>query len=155
MDGNDHTCGLGMIIGNLHALEFCLRVFLCEAHSQQIEFPSDATMSVPETFISNWDSLGQLIDKYNASLSLSESHMSVDKAVVETRDAIAHGRLMASAEAFPLTLYKFGKPVAGRVPLAAAEVITKAWLGTNRIAVREQLAKVRQCGKVRGYSAVG
>jgi hypothetical protein len=65
---------------------------------------------VPENALTNWDTLGQLISKYNCVLSAAEVPLySVDSSVVQVRDALAHGRLSAPIKAFPLTLWRFGK----------------------------------------------
>ena len=52
---------------------------------------------------------------------------------MKIRDAIAHGRVKASLESFPVTLYKFGKKdAAGYVSVEYAEVLTAAAGFTER-----------------------
>ena len=154
MEGAEHTSGLGKIIGNLHSLELLLRVFLCEVNGESIEFPGLMTGTVPETHLTNYMSLGQLIDAYNSTLSRSEKLLSVDLSVVKIRDAVAHGRLSSPSPTFPLTLCKFGNPKGGVVPIELIEVISGKWLDENRQLIRDQMNKILQCAKARGYQAL-
>ena len=36
MDHDAYACGLGRVIANFHALELCIRMFLCELNNQGI-----------------------------------------------------------------------------------------------------------------------
>jgi C1A family cysteine protease len=76
-----------------------------------------------KTYLTNYSSLGQLVDIYNRKLDVAEQRSYVvDRQVVTIRDAIAHGRLMAYSEEFPLTLYKFGKTKARMVTEKMADL---------------------------------
>lgn len=158
MDSNEHALGLGKIIANLHGLELLLRIFLCEengdADGDGKGLPTSMPASMKDTYITNYKSLGQLIDQYNKKLTSAELALSVDEAVVKIRDAIAHGRLMSTSESFPLTLYKFGKPVSGDVPLEAIEILTKDWLKLNCYKILQQVNNVLSCSKGRGYKSM-
>jgi len=103
MDANDHLLGLGKIASNLHGLEILLRVFLCEATNQKFIFPKAGDAALPNSHLTNYDSLGDLVIDYNGALSASEKHLNVDPSVVDTRDALAHGRLMSPGTLFPDT----------------------------------------------------
>ncbi len=151
MEGTEHVIGIGKIIGNLNSLELLLRVFLCEANGEKLEFPASSTGTVQETHLTNLMSLGDLIDAYNSTLTPPEKMFSVDRSVVKIRDAIAHGRLISLSETFPLTLHKFGKPKAGMVTIELVEVISEKWLDENRKLIRDQMDKIPQCTKERGY----
>ncbi len=154
MGGTEHVIGLGKIIGNLHSLELLLRVFLCEANGENLEFSASSTGTVRETHLTNFMSLGALIDIYNSTLSPPEKIFSVDRSVVKIRDAIAHGRMTSLSATFPLTLHKFGKPKAGLVPIELMEVISEKWLDENRQLIRDQMEKIPQCAKARGYKSL-
>ena len=105
MTAEDHILGLGKIIANLHALEYVLRIFLCEANSEMVQIPLAGTIQLLKTHLTNYDSLGVLIDKYNASLSANENKFRINREVVRVRDAIAHGRAASESATFPLSLY--------------------------------------------------
>jgi hypothetical protein len=92
MEGTEHVIGLGKIIGNLYSLELLLRIFLCEANGENLEFPDSPTGTVQETHLTNYMTLGELINAYNSKLAPPEKSFLVDRSVVKIRDAIAHGR---------------------------------------------------------------
>ncbi|HEY8007680.1 MAG TPA: hypothetical protein VIE66_13010 [Methylocella sp.] len=154
MEGTEHTIGLGKIIGNLHSLELLLRVFLCEKNRENLDFPESSTGVVQETHLTNFMSLGNLIDAYNATLAPLEEIFSIDRSVVKIRDAIAHGRLTSLATTFPLTLHKFGKPKAGVVTIELVEVISEKWLSENRQLIFDQMGKIQRCARARNYHSL-
>lgn len=153
MDHDTHARAIGKIVGNLQALELLIRLFLCGANGETIEFPTNTPSSMSQTYMTNYDSLGQLIDAYNGELVPTEASFSVDRTVVRIRDGFAHGRLMATSMSFPLTLYKFGKPNSGQVPIEFAETLSEGWLEASRLLIRQQMDKVRSCAKDRGYKS--
>jgi hypothetical protein len=80
MTDDEHIAGLGKLLANLHSLELTLRIFLAEATGQMggeqnCNFPEPGTKSVCESFLTNWDSLRQLIYKFNGTLSPAEFPM--------------------------------------------------------------------------------
>jgi len=153
MNSDDHLLGTGKIVGDLHALEFVIRIFLAEAASQKIELPGPTTRQLPETFVTNYMSLGDLIDTYNSVLESSENAYAVGTEAVKIRDAIAHGRVFTS-EDFPVTLYKFGKVNDGMVPVEYAEVLSVDWLNQKCEFLMMQISNVLQCARKRGYQAI-
>ena len=154
MNGEDHLIGLGKVIGNLHTLEVLLRVFLSEAHGQDSSFPIKEA-EVPLTHLTNFMSLGELIDEYNEQLLENESAFAVLREVVEIRDALAHGRLTSLTTSFPLTLHRFGKPRAGKVPVKLTVLLSKEWFDRNRQLVRTQLENVINCARHRHFTRIG
>jgi hypothetical protein len=155
MEGIEHVIGLGKIIGNLHTLELLLRVFMCEAKGENLEFPDSSTGPMQETHLTNYMSLGDLLGAYNSTLAPPEEIFSVDCSVVKIRDAIAHGRLTSLYKTFPLTLHKFGKPKAGQVTIELTEVISERWLDEKRKLIRAQMEKILQCATARSYRSLG
>lgn len=114
----DHTSGIGRIIVNLQSLEFVARSFLTVANQQQIEIPDDETTELPQTYMTNRLSLNDIVDTYNAQLSVSEQAHRIDTSVVTVRDALAHGRLLADQARPPLKLYKFANVNKPNIPIA-------------------------------------
>jgi hypothetical protein len=133
MDENDHARGVGKIITNLEALEFVIRIFLGNVHSQKLEYPTPTTKELPETYISNYMSLDELAKEYNAGLSPAEQTHCVDAEVIKIRDAFAHGRIYSQTESFPITLYKFSKPKDGKATVEYAKTLTTDWLKQKMI----------------------
>jgi len=92
MDYDDHCINLGRLWGSLQSLEVTLRIFLTQAN------PS-------ENHITNSDTFGTLVGKYNGRLSNEEQSLhSVDTSVVDIRNALAHGLVSGRMGGFPLTL---------------------------------------------------
>ena len=115
-----HVQGLGKLLGNFHSLEFLLRIFLYKlpsAASSGVAYGTDI-YSLPvgtelaECALTDYDSLGQLIDKFNSEME-RRTLPQIDRTLVEVRDAVAHGRVSTSAKDQPLRLLKFSKPCAG------------------------------------------
>lgn len=155
MEQDDHTHGVGRIITNLEALEFVIRIFLTKANDQKLEFPTPETTELPETFVTNYMSLGELIDEYNNILSPAERIHCVDAQVVKIRDAFAHGRIYSNSESFPIALYKFSRPKDGKAAVEYAETLTTDWLKQKGDLIHTQTGKVVACGKSRKYKSFG
>ena len=155
MDANAHLLGLGKIVANLQTLEILLRIFLCDATGQTFTHPKASDTSLPESYLTNYDTLGKLIDDYNATLGVSEEMFQVDRRVVSVRDALAHGRLMAAADFFPLTLYRFAKPANGAVSLLSSETLTECWFASQSALIRSHLKRIVDCSMKRKYPSIG
>jgi hypothetical protein len=82
MTAEDYLLGIGKIVGNLHALEHVLRIFLCEANGEKIEYPTSTMKEVDETSLTNYDQLGTVIDKFNGRLLANEQNFRVDRSAV-------------------------------------------------------------------------
>jgi hypothetical protein len=150
----EHLRLIGTIILNLQALELTLRLFLLKAHKQFVDWPKPTDTLVRENYVTNYLSLGPVIDDYNKALSDAEKKkFTIDKTVVSVRDAIAHGRLVTPTEGFPATLWKFEKPKDGKVP-ASNITLTKDWLTKTSDNIDAQRGKVLECFKGRGYEGL-
>ena len=155
MTGDDHLGGIGKIVGNLHAMEHVLRIFLCEANGENIEYPVRGAAKLAETHLTNYASLDKIVVEYNAGLASDEQQYQVDPVVVKIRDALAHGRVISFSLEFPVTLYKFGKADGNKqVPIEYAEVLTEAWLNEKRTLLREQITKIVRCAGKRAYKSI-
>jgi hypothetical protein len=131
---DEHATHLGGLLGNFQSLEFCLRMFLQKLPSARpigipygtdiYSFPVGA--SLPESEWTNYDSLGQLIDKYNAE-GAKQALPPIDRTLVEIRDALAHGRVSAASVTVNLRLLKFSRPTNGQVCITFNEALSSAW----------------------------
>jgi hypothetical protein len=154
MRAEDHLRLVGGIILNLQALELTSRLFLLKAYKQVIDWPKPTDTLVPENSVTNYLSLGQIIDDYHKALSeVEKGEFTIDKSVVSVRDAIAHGRLVTRTEGFPATLWKFERAKDGKVP-ASNITLTKEWLVATSNNVEAQRIKVLACFKARGYEGL-
>ncbi|PYQ08036.1 MAG: hypothetical protein DMF83_07910 [Acidobacteria bacterium] len=111
--------GLGKTLANLQSLEFLLRLFLQNTQHPEATWldrgPGEMAVGdiVAETPLTDWSSLGVLIDRYNAAIG-QHSSLRVSKTVVDLRDALAHGRMFMPSMQDPPILIKFEKPCDGR-----------------------------------------
>lgn len=152
MTDDEHLIGLGKVIGNFHALEHVLRIFLCEANGEKLEYPSSGATRVAETHLTNQKSLRPIIKEYNDGLAKVEQQYKVDLTVVDIRDALAHGRIASAIAAFPVTLYKFGaKDASGQICVERVDELSESWFSDKRTLVRKQLDAVIECSKSRSY----
>ncbi len=110
---------LGKVIGNLSSLELMVRLFLHNVEFNRYGSPPpevdldkiEVGDVVPENYFSNYDSLGDLIKKYNSLVSSQKVlELCVDETIVKLRDAFAHGRVLSQQPELALQLYKFEKP---------------------------------------------
>lgn len=151
-----HLNGTGAIVMNLQALELHIRYFLLRRHNQLMAFPNEGDKTVAENYVTNYMSLGELVDEFNGTLSDEElEKYSVDREAVRIRDALAHGRLVTRANNPPYTLWKFGPGRNGQVPVEFEKVLTDEWLKKSWLMVEAQIAKVLECFKARGYQGLG
>src|SRR5258706_8931008 len=109
MDESAHINGIGNIVTNLQALD-----------------------------LTNWISLGELIEDYHRDLGEHEKQYSIDLSVVLVRDALAHGRLFVrgSNPSPPFELWKFGKAKDGKMPVEFSETLTEEWLKAKWLFIR-------------------
>jgi len=147
VEKDDHCMQLGKLVATLHSLEFTLRAFLLK-HNESRE-PSVALDAiapgghVPENSFTNYDTLGMLLKKFNDIVACHASACSIDPAVVDARDMLAHGRIAGnSPEVFPMELLKFGKPTLAGVPVEAMVTVDVDWLRSKASLVENQVRKV-------------
>jgi hypothetical protein len=83
---------------------------------------------VPEDSITNFLSLRQLIEEYNSELSRrGMSEFLIDRSIVDTRDAIAHGRVLSDDSGVTPFLIKFSKAKSKRVTVEYRELLDDRW----------------------------
>jgi hypothetical protein len=109
---------VGKLVINLQSLEFLLRAFLqAQPGAEPIGLPQGQNiLSTPVGSIvnlcptTNWDTLGELIKKYNA-IAEAKSLPKLDPTLVDIRDALAHGRIATLEFGKPTRLIKYSKPL--------------------------------------------
>ncbi len=143
MDHEDHVRGLGIIVSYFHTLEFVLRAVLKNQEKGEIKKIVYSQLkkgdTAPEDPMTNYDSLGNLIDKYN---KLAPKELRVAKGIVTIRDAIAHGRAFSDTQSLPLNLYKFDKPKNGMVAVTVVVTLDQDWFRDTAVHLYEEIQKV-------------
>ena len=135
---DEHIRHLGGLVTNFHALEFLLRAFLQNlAGARPVGVPYGTDIYsfpvgsyLPESELTSYDSLGQLITKYNEEMKKRGLPL-IDASLVDVRDAIAHGRV-SSEIADDMRLLKFDKPANGRVQITFNEKLTESWFNSQK-----------------------
>ena len=99
---DEESLFVGKFVINILALEGLLRAFLHYTDKARYGNPPPEIdldklkvgQTVPENYFSNYDSLGTLVDSFNAAVvDLGGKELSVDRGLVEFRDALDHGRV--------------------------------------------------------------
>jgi hypothetical protein len=143
---------MGTLVVNLQSLEFALRAFL---HNDEIGWQKKETQpeflegiaegdEVPDNAFTNFDTLGQLIEKYNKLVGSTNSEFSVDADLKNTRDALAHGRIASRSPSHdePQKLVKYDKPSNGKVSVSHCVVLSKGWFDKEIKRIYEAVQKV-------------
>lgn len=149
MELDEHARHLGGLLGNLQSLEFLLRGFLNRRpDARPIGVPHGfdlyaATVGteLPESDITSFDTLTQLIAKFNEEMRQRGAPL-LDASVVELRDALPHGRVSAALPDEHLRLLKFSKPAHGMVRVTFNEVLTEEWFTNQKSRVYALMKQV-------------
>lgn len=149
---------IGAIVVNLQAIETTIRFFFFRKNSEEGAFPKKCGEEhVPSTSLTTYRQLRKWIRQYNSALTKDEREkyeISEDNA--EIRDTIAHGRLVApDPPSLPYTLWKFGEPVNGVVPVKFCQALTREWLDHTIKSIASDQDRVIACFRSRGYKGLG
>lgn len=146
-----HALGVGQIIGNLQSLELMLRMFLARTEPLPDGSASGPRLwslepgdELPVDAFTDYDSLREVILRYNTNPSHTDASCAVDDTIAYLRDALAHGRLLAEQPRRPIRLFRFSKPKAGVVTVTMAVDVTDDWIAAQRHRVYDELQKVRR-----------
>jgi hypothetical protein len=143
---------MGDILVSLHYLESTLRSFLYGVGRSALAGSDLTTFSVGDELLSNpltnADSLRQLIEKFNASVTAAgQSSLCIDSALSDLRDDLEHGRIWGGARNLPLRLVKFSPPANGLVTCIYDQVMDNDWVDTQAGRVTAALDKVALAGQ--------
>jgi len=152
MEQGHHPTNMGKLVVNFQSLEFALRAFLVNyeigsgvSYARSVN-PSEMNEGdiVSENAFTNYDTLGQLITKYNAHNKISSAGLTIDVTLVDIRDAIAHGRISSDTPDSIAKLLKFDKPENKAVKVAFSVLMTKEWFGEQIKRVYAAILKVNE-----------
>ena len=151
-EAEKHALNLGKLAGNLQSLEFALRAFLVNTEiASGSSFPQSTNLHdmdkgniVPENAFTNYDTLGQLINKYNSNSRISSVGFGIDETLVDIHDAIAHRRVSAATYSGTLKLLKFDKPKNGQVKVTFSASLTEKWFAEQIKRVYGAVLKVNE-----------
>jgi len=149
---------IGKIVANLLSLEVALRLILDELQSihgagkrMQIDFMKLTKGEwVPEIYFTNYDTLNQLTRKVNSELHSRGLSERVDESLVELRDTLAQGRVLALNPDGHYRVLKFSKPKDSKVQVTVSVDITPDWLSQQINRTENELQKVVRLGQTLG-----
>jgi hypothetical protein len=152
MNQNEHALYLGKLIADFQSLEFALRAFLINNEiASGVSFPESINLNqlnvgdlVSENAFTNYDSLGQIIEKYNNLPKIISSGLTIDKTLIDIRDALAHGRISTDIPSTELKLLKFSRPKGKQVEVTFSVTMTKEWFSQQIKRVYEAVLKVHK-----------
>lgn len=151
MNERVHLENLGRLVTNIQTLEVTIRACLFEDElakgiSKQlsnVKFVKGELL--PESAYTNWDTLSELIRKYN-ELPISKG-LTIDENIVDIRDAMAHGRVFSFApEGIPM-LVRFNKPKNNQVEVEFGASMTEQWFGEQIARLFKEFRKVDEVHK--------
>jgi hypothetical protein len=148
--GEEYARDLGSLLMNFQALEYLLRAYLYEHEGTAFdELPAGVDWysvkpgdELPLNALTSFESLGQLIDRYNGMVAGRVPQDAVDRSVVELRDALAHGRVSGAPGSARPVLLKFDRPTNGRVRVTVSQPLTEEWLIEQRVRIHDEAEKV-------------
>jgi len=149
---------IGKIVANLLSLEVALRLILDELQSihgagkrTQIDFMKLTKGEwVPENYFTNYYSLKKLIQNVNFELQSRGLSERVDDSIVELRDTLAHGRILALNPDGPYRVLKFSTPKDSKVQVTVSIDMTQDWLSQQIKRTANELQKVVRLGQTLG-----
>ena len=95
---------------------------------------------LPENDLTSYESLGELISRYNNEVLKQNFGRKIDPALVQIRDAIAHGRVSTTDTAKPLRLLKFDRPSREcRVRISFNQELTEVWFKEQKRRTNEAI----------------
>ena len=148
MNLNEHARHLGGLLANLQSLELLIRVYLSKQPGARSIGPVGTDIFshpvgtiVPESDMTSYDSLTQLITKFNLSME-QQGKPIIDTSLIALRDALAHGRISADLADENLRLVKYDKPINGNVRVSFNAQMTEHWFSSNKVRVLEAMALV-------------
>lgn len=134
MTSDEHILFLGKLLGNLHALETSLRIFLSSRPGAQpiydtpgldiLDLPVGSEL--PESEFTEHVFLSELVKRFNI-LASAEGAATIDLQVIDLRNALVHGCVFGRKSEFPVHLLKFSKAANGRVTLEMNSPMTTNW----------------------------
>ncbi|MCJ7729666.1 MAG: hypothetical protein MUO27_07300 [Sedimentisphaerales bacterium] len=151
-----HMKKMGHLVVHLQSLEFALRAFLYNRESISKQQGPPAFLEnikegdcVEVNAFTNYDTLGELIRKYNEMVALTHPALCVDKNIVDIRDALAHGRIASTSPSpqAPQKLVKYAKPKDGQVHVTHCFTLTKDWFDKQIKLVLENILHIQKANE--------
>jgi len=148
MNAAEHCTNLGQLVHNFQALETWLRFVLLKLEPSQhpavqLDFEGMALgTDLSQNEVTDFADLRTLCKRFNRHMSVKKAP-ELNVAIVDIRDALAHGRIIGTKTGYPLRLIKFSKPASGRVKLVVNEVMDHNWFALQLLRTHRAIERVR------------
>ena len=146
MDDNESSRLMGAIKMNLLGLETLLRSFLLKYSGDTATyklFDLEDGDEISEDEFTNFDTLRQLISKYNQRIP-NQKYMLDKTNILLLRDALAHGRALSKETNTPFWLIKFSSSKYGKVEVEYFEEMSIHWFHKNVQFIADAIDKVEK-----------
>jgi hypothetical protein len=152
MNSEEYALAVGKVVLGLKSVELALRRYLNHLDTPGAETGATPAISEGETLASNVltnrDSLGVLIEKFNRSLAAAkQSELSLDITLAEVGEAVTTGRIWGSDTEPPVTVVRFSAPSNGLVRCTAEILMDRAWLEAQKHRLHAAYANVEEAGR--------
>jgi len=138
----DYVERLGRLQSALHKVEFWLRSYLFRAEGPQPVVNLNTIKigdKVPVTALTDFDSLGELVARFNAK---ADPNAAIGPGVVDLRNTLAHARIYSPTEQPPFRLVRFGKPARGLVEVVSVvDNLDAKWFDAQAALVERETRK--------------
>lgn len=143
----NHALKLGKLVGNLLTIEMVARLAIVKLDQYFASKVITQLSQIKEGDLVEWnaftnaDDLRQTLEKYNKRAPLKNK---VDvTAIVDLRDALAHGRTFGAGNMKYLKLLKFNrKHKEGKVSVDLAQDMTATWFDKNILMLNQAIDKI-------------
>jgi hypothetical protein len=152
MDVPEFERAMGKIILASWSLEFALRRFLHRVDGTNSTLPAAEPVSVGQSLLSsaltNHDSLGKLIERFNHSVTeAKKGGLALDPTLPHLQEILTEGRIWGEDPRPPVRLVMFSVPANGLVTCTFDASIDEVWLEEQENRVRSAHAQVIQAGE--------
>lgn len=149
---DNYSDGLGKILVNLMALEFSLRMRLSYDDPKEKRLVTSfhelkVGQSAPINSVTSFESLKDLLNRYNNALCENESNLKVGPDIVLLRDSLVHGRALSETETGDSMLVKFSAIRDGVVRVEFAQTLSPDWIKAHVEMVYSAVIKVHESMK--------
>lgn len=148
---NLHALGFGKLMGNILSLEFLLRMVLINTDNDpQKQFPEwdrlyelEKGETITLNSFTSDKYFSDVVKNYNSNIRIKEEGLTIDDALIDIRNALAHGLISGADPSPPFNLLHFTKR-GGEIKVNLNALMTIDWFNEQ---IRQVRAAMENVGK--------